>query len=1010
MAERAQVTEPPQPQASPAPPAHTPAGPQSWQGILGLQQSAGNGAVARAITAPPLDAGPPTPLRLVPTQGPTDGEPNPDLLAETARQVDLVDAAANDAIAQIDAALAEHLGAVTQVFAAQQAQVDESHAAHTAAVAASTEAHQAEVTSRATSARQDVGSAADQAHTATSERANAMAAEVDNHATQQASKAQTEANDRVAAAKPAVAASDPDVAHEQEKVSDAVSGKARTEITGSATRTADQVRDHATKMRNEVFGPTDANSRQQIADFARDSDRAVADGAGVATNEIANLGTMAAHTAQDAHQTVTSGIAAGKDMAQRDLTSWAEEGKERIRGTANNLRAQLDQQGRALASAGLPSQVAAISTAGSEVVAAINDTAQSVLGGLGEMADAQGQAVSGVGAQAAQGFTAASTAAATATQQASTAFSQHAQQTTTAATSDLAQAPQRTTDALAPHKEKGMADMAGTVDEAGQNQQDWAAQTRGKGEEGTAKLESEAQGMDSNISVQRLFDSAIASMRSWLKDKLGDIAGGIVSGLILSIPALLIAGGLLLAGPVGWGVLAALLVVGIGFGIYSRFTEYAADHDGHGPGWGDGTLLVLLGIADITGIPYIVEAAVGQRAFAPRPMTTFERWERGTQGVVNLALVVAGGAKKLFGTTEPHPNVPVDPHAPAVDPNVDPHGPAVDPDPGPARPRDCFVPGTLVATPAGGVPIEQLAVGDVVWTIDPETKKTSTHPVTAALRRSVPVVLDISLGAVSVSVSPEHPFWVAGAGWQRAGDLRPGTSLLSATGEMAVVSVEQRPGPAHTVHNLTVSGSHTYLVSEAQLLVHNKGAAYDPVAALRTTVEELATRLRQALRSAEAQPDGTAGKADRVAKLRNLQKSIDQLRTESNGPDPDVDDLSDWANSLDKQLEPIEKELPEPTPEPEHASEPLTDEGAFEALQRRRLWADITRANPDRTWDAHLAEDMTSNVAGQTKHKLVVTGRKAGAPPVEVEISVIYDRTTGTFEDMHLSSGRSVRQ
>ncbi len=30
-------------------------------------------------------------------------------------------------------------------------------------------------------------------------------------------------------------------------------------------------------------------------------------------------------------------------------------------------------------------------------------------------------------------------------------------------------------------------------------------------------------------------------------------------------------------------------------------------------------------------------------------MTTFERWERGTQGVINLALVVAGGAKKLFG-------------------------------------------------------------------------------------------------------------------------------------------------------------------------------------------------------------------------------------------------------------------------------------------------------------------------------------------------------------------------
>ncbi len=99
-------------------------------------------------------------------------------------------------------------------------------------------------------------------------------------------------------------------------------------------------------------------------------------------------------------------------------------------------------------------------------------------------------------------------------------------------------------------------------------------------------------------------------------------------------------------------------MVGAGLGIYNRFSEYSADHGGNGPSFWEGAAPVGLGIADLTGVPYIVEAAVGRRAFAPKPMSDFERWERGTQGVINLALVVAGGAKKLFGRTG-EGNVPV---------------------------------------------------------------------------------------------------------------------------------------------------------------------------------------------------------------------------------------------------------------------------------------------------------------------------------------------------------------
>jgi hypothetical protein len=44
-------------------------------------------------------------------------------------------------------------------------------------------------------------------------------------------------------------------------------------------------------------------------------------------------------------------------------------------------------------------------------------------------------------------------------------------------------------------------------------------------------------------------------------------------------------------------------------------------------------------------------------AFSPEEMSPFERWERGTQGVVNLALLVASGVKELFAD-DPHDREP----------------------------------------------------------------------------------------------------------------------------------------------------------------------------------------------------------------------------------------------------------------------------------------------------------------------------------------------------------------
>ncbi|MBO9553390.1 hypothetical protein [Cellulomonas sp.] len=243
-------------------------------------------------------------------------------------------------------------------------------------------------------------------------------------------------------------------------------------------------------------------------------------------------------------------------------------------------------------------------------------------------------------------------AASEALQRPAEAYARTAQQAGDEAGNELAQAPARVDGALAAEHERGLAETSGVVDRATDQQRTWAGDAASKARTGSSSYADEAarlRGEAERTPVQGLFGELVASMRSWLRENLGDVLGGIVSGIILALPAIAIAVALVFAGPVGWGVLAALLVVGAGLGIAGRFSDYAADHGGQGPSFWEGVALVGLGIADITGVPYIVEAAVGQRAFAPQPMTTFERWERGTQGVINLALVVAGGAKKLFG-------------------------------------------------------------------------------------------------------------------------------------------------------------------------------------------------------------------------------------------------------------------------------------------------------------------------------------------------------------------------
>ena len=74
-----------------------------------------------------------------------------------------------------------------------------------------------------------------------------------------------------------------------------------------------------------------------------------------------------------------------------------------------------------------------------------------------------------------------------------------------------------------------------------------------------------------------------------------------------------------------------------------------------------------------------------------------------------------------------------------------------------------------------------------------------------------------------VLVTPDHLFYINGKGWVRAGYISIGDEIILAsqvTTKVTSISISLVILPV-TVYNIEVEGTHTYYVTELQMLVHN---------------------------------------------------------------------------------------------------------------------------------------------------------------------------------------------
>lgn len=135
----------------------------------------------------------------------------------------------------------------------------------------------------------------------------------------------------------------------------------------------------------------------------------------------------------------------------------------------------------------------------------------------------------------------------------------------------------------------------------------------------------------------------------------------------------------------------------------------------------------------------------------------------------------------------------------------------------------CFVAGTEITMADGDVKnIENVVVDDEVLTYNEETGENEMGIVGDLKQHEVDSVIRLTLDNENIIITThEHPFFVEGKGWIKAGELQPLDVCKKVDGSESLISTVEVLEETHTVYNLlSVSENHNFFANG--ILVHNK--------------------------------------------------------------------------------------------------------------------------------------------------------------------------------------------
>ena len=135
----------------------------------------------------------------------------------------------------------------------------------------------------------------------------------------------------------------------------------------------------------------------------------------------------------------------------------------------------------------------------------------------------------------------------------------------------------------------------------------------------------------------------------------------------------------------------------------------------------------------------------------------------------------------------------------------------------------CFVAGTKVKTADGFKNIEDIKIGDKVYTYNTNTNSIELKKVTKTIKSSTIDTYIVTIGDEKIEMSPKHELYIIDKGWVRAYDLNVNDELLDINGRKTSINKikYKRYNEPIDTYNLTVDGNHNYFITNTQVLVHN---------------------------------------------------------------------------------------------------------------------------------------------------------------------------------------------
>jgi hypothetical protein len=647
-------------------------------------------AAAAADRAAPADMVVAPPPSLEPAAPGTERSPAP-VRGETAFSADLhpsvdaVRAAAEAAVVQIDARVAaltarqrgraaDARGALAESFSAQRAAIGAAHENAAAQTAADAATHRASVDAATQAASARIDGAHQAAQQGGLDAIEASRAQGRAAADTQSARAVAESERCAAGFEPAPAATgEPDLAQAQERASSQISGRVREQCVQTGAQAAGRIDQTAAEFEATAHAPMLDAFQSQIGQAAADTSTHLTAAATGAHGQIDAIAAHGATAAEQAAQQALTQLGLQEAAAAQEIDRWEEQAIEAIVVAAQRLRAPLLSQAAEAASEletcddeeavaeGVQQTVAAIDRAGSDATAELDEASAGMTAGLDELTGARRTAAGEGTEQVAAAISQAHADTGSAMQQAAgrhgEAAAQGAQDVETrlgeahgqfatqtqASTAQMESAVTRVADEAGAGQEALVADGHARAASTSQELADRYTALKAEADQRSAQA-TQAEGGVLDRAVEAI-GGVLASVRNWFKSTFGDFFGGLMYGILAGLAIvvgaywglLLVGASLVMAGAsagAAAAVVAVIAVVGaLALSINNRFSEYYADNKGKDAGFLVGTALVLLGILDLTGLPYILEGAFGWRMFGKR-LEGFERWERLGLGLV----------------------------------------------------------------------------------------------------------------------------------------------------------------------------------------------------------------------------------------------------------------------------------------------------------------------------------------------------------------------------------------